>query len=570
MIYVLDYKYRKIEAIRKYTYAEFEEAYRDIGTFLIKLPLTDENMYLINPNKQFYVLFETMIRGEEGCLFGQIDSVKKDSDEESNEIEVSGRMGTVLFKQRVVKGTFNFEGLTYAFVRDIIDKGIDLLDSTSDRYLDVSIKCDRKSYLEQYCSKISKQVTGGTLWDAMSEILEQDSLGIEVVPSILTGALSERYETSVGLFEIYISAGYDRTKGNSEGLEPVIMSKSLSNIASTSYEHDRTDYANYAYVAGEGEEENRKWFEMEINDMVSVESKTGFGRREIFIDARDIQSEQEGTVLTDKEYEELIKQRANTKSAENTEQKTYESTITEYNQYEVGKDYFLGDWVTVVDDELGLSLDVQVLKITHTLQDSGAVEHKDVEFGYGTKKTLNVIEKLDNSVSKIYNNVVNIKYLDNKSKTTEQKLSDLTSNYNNLEKQMGGFDWTNFDKVNEVDTWIPVMNNREVNHRPIPADEFKLESSGMWYKYGRFTFARFNGELLSDIGDCSYPPKSSAYVYCVIQNTTNGGFWHGWLEVAASGAVIGRTITSLGTSALYECTDKSIYKVWANVIFFNS
>ena len=570
MIYVLDYKYRKIEVIRKYTYAEFEEAYRDIGTFLIKLPLVDENLYLINPNKQFYVLFETMIRGKEGCLFGQVDSVKKDSDEDTNELEVKGRMGTVLFNQRVVNGTFNFEGLTYAFVRDIISKGIEITDSSSDRYLNVSIKCDRESYLKKNCSKISKQVTGGVLWDAMSEILEQDSLGIEVIPSILTGTLSEHYNTSVGVFEICISAGYDRTKGNSEGLEPIIMSKSLSNIASTSYEHDRTDYANYAYVAGEGEEENRKWFEMDINDTVSIDSKSGFGRREIFIDARDIQSEQEGVTLTDKEYEELIKQRTNTKSAENTEQKTYESTITEHNQYEIGKDYFLGDWVTIVDDELELSLDVQVLKVTHTLQDSGVIEHKDVEFGYGTKKSLNVVEKLDSSVSKISNNVVNIKYLDNKTKTTEQKLSELTSEHNKLEKQMNGFDWTNFDNVNEKDTWIPVMNNKEVNHRYIPADEFKLENSGMWYKYGRFTFARFDGDLLSEIGNCSYPPKSPVYDYCVIQNTANGGFWHGWIEITSSGAVIGRTILSLGTTNLYECTDKNIYKIWANVIFFNS
>ena len=569
MIYILDHKYRKIEVLRKYTYAEFEETYRDIGNFSIKLPLVEENKYFLDSSKQYYVLFETVVRGERGSLFGQVDSIKKNFDEDSNEIEVSGRMGTVLFNQRVLNGTFNFEGLTYEFVRDIISKGIELTDATSDRYLDISIQCDRVSYLKKYCSKITKQVTGGTLWDAMSEVLEQDSLGIEVIPNVLTGALSDYFETSVGMFVLYISAGYDRTKNNSEGLEPVIMSQSLSNILSTSYEHDRSEYANYAYVAGEGEEADRKWYEMEINGSVNIDTKSGFGRREVFIDARDIQSEQENKTLTDKEYEELIKQRANEKASENTEQKTYESTITEYNQYEYGKDYFLGDWVTVIDKELGITVDAQILKVTHTLQDSGSVEHKDIEFGYGTKKTLNVMEKLNNSVSKVYNNAINIKYLDNKTKTTEQKLSELISSNNNLEKQINGFDWTNFDTLNETDTWIPVMNEKKVNHRVIPADEFKLQNSGLWYKYGRFTFARFNGETLSAIGTCPYPPQSSAYVYCVIQNTTNNGFWHGWLEIGKSGAVIGRTITSLGTTSLYECTNKSIYKIWANVMFFN-
>ena len=62
-----------------------------------------------------------------------------------------------------------------------------------------------------------------------------------------------------------LSSGTDRRVKNKEGNEAIIFSQSLSNISRTAYTKDSESYKNVAYVAGEGEGTDRKWYELKIN-----------------------------------------------------------------------------------------------------------------------------------------------------------------------------------------------------------------------------------------------------------------------------------------------------------------
>ena len=181
------------------------------------------------------------------------------------------------------------------------------------------------------------------------------------------------------------SSGIDRTKGNVVGNVPVIFSQQLSNINRVDYERNVENHCNIAYVAGEGEGSNRKWFEIPINQEESQETK-GWERSELWIDARDIQSEDDdGNQLTDEQYNALINQRAKEKAVENDIQESYEATvITKNKRYVYGKDYFLGDFVTVVDTQLGFEFDVQIIGITFSKQDTEEIT--DIELQYGNKR----------------------------------------------------------------------------------------------------------------------------------------------------------------------------------------
>lgn len=134
-----------------------------------------------------------------------------------------------------------------------------------------------------------------------------------------------------------------------------------------------------------------------------------------------------------------------------------------------------------------------------------------------------------------------------------------------------GYDWSDYNTENMIDTWMPVSTNSgKMQHRYIPADEFTLSNSGSWFKYGRWTFARFDNTSLDAIGTCPYPPASAVYQYIILFNKNQNTWWHGWLQVNPNKSVVAYTITSLGASSLYQCYDTSSFSVYGNIVFFNS
>lgn len=96
MIEILNYNLVKTNIIRKYTFCQYERCFRDIGEFTINVILDDENIYLLDKTKQYYVLFDSK-------YFGMIENIEKDSDSEYDKtITIKGRMANVLFTKRVI------------------------------------------------------------------------------------------------------------------------------------------------------------------------------------------------------------------------------------------------------------------------------------------------------------------------------------------------------------------------------------------------------------------------------------------------------------------------------------
>ena len=426
MIEVLDSYFAKKDILRKYTYAQYVDCFRDVGTFEIHAQLIDENLYILDRTEQYYVLFYDGNKP----IIGKIDDAKRESDEQYDTvIKLTGRLAPVLFTQRVVNGTQKFSGKTYQRVKELVTSNL-IQSDKAERNVNITINLLNESIMQRKASQEDKQVTGGYVWDEMQSSLETDSFGIDFYPVLSTPTGENK--TNITSWVLDISPGNDRRKGNTEGNTPVVFSQQLSNIERTDYERNVKDYRNVAYVAGEGEESKRKWYEVEINQNIEQKVLTGWGRKELWIDARDIQSEnEEGTKLTDKEYEALIMQRANEKASENTVQETYEATKTESDKrYKYGVDFSKGDWVTVEDRNLNIVVDAQITEVIHTIQ--GSREIVDITFSYGQinkdpvkqiANTKELAEKNDNNIKylekKLGNNVFNLSYETSEVKTGE-------------------------------------------------------------------------------------------------------------------------------------------------------
>ena len=375
-IEIFDRNFKILDILRHYTFSQYNMKFRGIGTFTVNAPL-ELNTIFLNREGQYYLLFN----GNVHPVVGKVEDVKKESEDEENKLTITGRLALFILTKRIVSDTINTSGTTLEHMEKLVTENI--LKAKNNRYIPITI--DDSAVNKNKLSKVDRQVTGGYIWDEFEELLERDKLGVELYPNIVPTYSVNDIDSNILDWTLKFSSGTDRTKGNVDGNVPVIFSQQLSNINRVDYERNVENHCNIAYVAGEGEGNNRKWYEIPINQEESQETK-GWERSELWIDARDIQSEDvDGNQLTDEQYNALIKQRAEEKAVDNDIQESYEATVvTKNKRYVYGKDYFLGDFVTVVDTQLGLEFDVQIVGITFSKQDTEEIT--DIELQYGNKR----------------------------------------------------------------------------------------------------------------------------------------------------------------------------------------
>lgn len=412
MIEILDENLKKISILRKYTYAHYEQRIREIGTFEVKCPIDDEILFLMDKTKQYYVIFNDEV-------FGKITEISRDSDSEwEKTVDIKGQLSLAMLDQRIIKGTINYKGLTHAYIRQLIYDNMGMGADTIRRLSGLTLNYIDIEYLGEHCSQIEKQVTGGSLFEEIQPVLEQDGLGILLYPEI--EPISENsQQTNISGWNLDITHGVDRRMGNEYNNEAVVFSQSMSNINRTTYERNSSSYKTVAYVAGEGEDADRKWYEVYPGS--EDDGSTGWNRNELWVDARDIQSEQDGETLTEQEYEQQIKNRANEKFAENDIEESYECTVIQNNrQYTYGVDYDLADWCTVEDEELGITVDGQITGVDVTMQ-QGEPDILDIVVSYGKIKK-DPLKQMQNNTNKIDSVNVNVKYLETALRNTASEI----------------------------------------------------------------------------------------------------------------------------------------------------
>lgn len=148
---------------------------------------------------------------------------------------------------------------------------------------------------------------------------------------------------------------------------PVVFGDDFDNVLSSEYYKSLIEYKNSAIVAGEGEG-NQRVFSNPVNFI-------GLNRRELFVDARDLQKSYEDedgqqVILDDPEYMQALRLRGLEKIVDNKLIETFESEVEDYN-FKYGVDYNVGDTVTVMNQTLGITLDTPVTSVVITSNADG-------------------------------------------------------------------------------------------------------------------------------------------------------------------------------------------------------
>lgn len=353
------------DIIRTYTYVQYTEQFNDVGNFILRVPWTDESILFIQYNN--YILFDDGIMGVIRAI-----SI---TEEEGNELEISGYLLNGMLSKRSFLLTTSYYDTISNIARSMITDLVINPDNIERRIMFIKLSNDSK-YNPTFTNKIRVQNTGDKLNEVIQEMFITENLGYKLYPNIknYNQSTGESYNFESADFRIIKPA--DRSNGNKEGNEPVVFSFELNNLQKLFYAEDGTDYNTIAIVASEGVGTSRKII------TVGDETFTGELRDELYVDARDLQSEDSGgNKITDKQLEELMIQRGNEKLEEHQKFISLTATvITQETNFEYGKDFFLGDFVTVMSKTLNREFKLQITEAIKTISDG--VEHLDFSFGY--------------------------------------------------------------------------------------------------------------------------------------------------------------------------------------------
>ncbi len=344
--------------LTQYTSIKWPTAFIGCGSFEIWAPINSENSVYFKKGNIVWSNTE---------IAAIIECVKSTVDEDGNEsFDVKGRTIERFLMDRIVWGTVTYTNKKASTIMyDIVDKNcihptnlnrvIPWLENEEDTFIGNTVD--------------SYQKTGGSVYDAIYSIAVESDIGFTVYPD---------QEKRKMMFSV--RKGSDRTVGNTEGNDPVVFETALQDILSSSYYTNSEDLKNVAFVQGEDRGEERKSVTVGDNTLV------GLDRKELYVDARDVQSEvydEEGqsTVIPDPEYLQMLSQRGSEKLSEYMTIETFEAQIRQFGdvQYEYGVDFYLGDKVTVIDEELGVMVSARILSVEEDMSDKYEIT---LNFGY--------------------------------------------------------------------------------------------------------------------------------------------------------------------------------------------
>lgn len=361
---VFDAKFKRLGMIEKFTYCQYNKKFNKCGSFTLKCPPIKENIELLKEDRILWL---------ENDVAGIIQSIKL-----SEELEINGCLVSCILDWRYVFPVFNAEASPIKIMYDVVNANC-INSSIPQRNYDFLII----EQIQDDLPRITKQKTGGSVLEFLTELSEAYNIGFDVSFNPLIKKM---------IFKVIV--GEDRTAKNEKGNKMVLFSDSLNNLKNTEYSSNNSSYRNITIVDGEAEEGRR------VSTYVFADGieRAGYERRELYTDARDLQSEkqnEEGETIKipDEEYIKMLENRGEEKLGEckkleslNAEVRSDSSTNFVY-----GKDYFLGDYVTVIKESYGYAMNVQVTEITVT-QDKNGYEINPT-FGEGQPTLYDILKK---------------------------------------------------------------------------------------------------------------------------------------------------------------------------------
>lgn len=345
MLYVCDSNFNRLGAVGTFSYLLWRKKYSECGEAELHVDVTAKNIELLqkgniifrqDDNEAMYIYYRGFSDDDNGIdqLVVKCFSLVRWTD------------------RRILWGIYNFNGKIESIIRRMITESMISPSDSGRRISQVNL-----TPLKNIGVSLYKQSSYANVYDSIVELCNTYDIGIRC-----------NFNGRTMFYDIY--NGIDRTI-NQMTNPRIILSKSRANLLQRTYEDADNDLKNTALIGGAGEDYDRR--------TASIINGTGLNRRELFVDARDI-SDQTGEKDEDGEpiyiplsqYNQLLVARGNEALAEYTEFTSFDCELdvtkenTKYNE-----DFFLGDLVTIHDEQLNLLFNSRVLEADEVFQNDG-------------------------------------------------------------------------------------------------------------------------------------------------------------------------------------------------------
>lgn len=261
--------------INEMTALRWTQRFSNIGDFELTVPLTDENAELIQLGNLVWIGTDEL---------GVIEVIQKQKSEEDGSItlSVSGRFNECWLERRIVWDSYKEENIPVSdHMRNLLDLNV-INPANGDRRIS-------NIALENPYEAIGAPITFGAhrdnLWESITDLSAAHKLWARFSCSV-------RAKTCT----FTVRKGTDRSREQSDNI-PVVLSSELSDILSSDYSADLTSYCDMALIAGAGEGSERKL--AEVGSELS-----GLDRRELYVDARDLQDYETWDYITTRARED--------------------------------------------------------------------------------------------------------------------------------------------------------------------------------------------------------------------------------------------------------------------------
>ena len=294
--------------------------YYEPGKFRLFAPLTAENLRLTQKGNLVWK------RGSNEAAV--VEDREINDTPEVSEIEIGGRFLSSYMDRRLIRPTFTFDGLVEVAMRTILTNAY-------------PIPLVELGALNGFTEEVSFQATYKNLMEYETKLAKCSDIGYRFRPDFNEKRI---------FFETY--KGTDRTA--SQGVNNrVVFSEWYDNLNEMSYRENDQLLKTTVYIGGSGTGSERVYtsFGTDI---------TGLERRELFVDARDLEQEEGMTIAT---YRAKLRQRGREKLTEYQES-TSISCVTDANANFIYKtNYDLGDIVTVKKKDWNITENLRITEI---------------------------------------------------------------------------------------------------------------------------------------------------------------------------------------------------------------
>lgn len=336
---LLNKKFEAISIIDTYKSFIWTDRCDEAGDFEIEIPISMFNLHELK--KEYYLWNEH----SEHLMIIESFEVNSD-DEEGPSFIVSGRSLESLLNRRVIwKQNSENKLIKTKFVANDAGEKYNLQDAIETLLIENIIDPDievrkidnfifKRSTDERITSlTLDAEYLGEDLYETISTLCKENEICFKVTLN----------DENQFVFELYV--GTDRSYEQTEN-DYVIFSPEFDNVANTNYLDSNQGWKNVALVAGEEMGDGKE----NVRDIYVHGFASGLDRREVFVDANDVSTDDDGGVLEAERYYAILKKRGIDALIENVYVQAFEGEVEPNKMYVYGEDYFIGDIVQIADD----------------------------------------------------------------------------------------------------------------------------------------------------------------------------------------------------------------------------